>query len=439
MVSRLTSQLRDAPSTVPALAALGVFVAWATSQAGYPVTHWAPGALVVLGLLVLTAAILRLRVGEMPRTTKIALGALAAFTALSFFSILWAKVPADAWDGANRTLLYLLVFTLFAAWPQRGPTASVLLVAWSLALTVLAAFALIHIDAANGPSLSRMLPGGRLTYPSGYANANAALWLLAFWPALLLACSERLPWALRGVLAGGAVLLGEVALLSQSRGSLYATPVMIVLVLVFLPGRVRKLAVMVPVAAGIAAAAPAVLRVGDHLSAGDPVGSNVHSASVAVAVAALVTALVVAAGALAESRRPLRPATRARARRALGATALAAVAIGIVLGFALGRPVPRIEHAWQTFESGRGYGANGSGSRLTSGFGSQRYDFYRVSLDEFVAHPLLGIGADNFQQQYLLHGRSTEVPRYPHSIEMRALAETGVVGTALALVGLVAA
>ena len=71
-----------------------------------------------------------------------------------------------------------------------------------------------------------------------------------------------------------------------------------------------------------------------------------------------------------------------------------------------------------------------------SGLGSNRYDFYRVSLDEFTAHPVGGIGADNFQQQYLRHGRSSETPRYPHSVELRTLAQTGIVGALLAIVGL---
>ncbi len=74
-----------------------------------------------------------------------------------------------------------------------------------------------------------------------------------------------------------------------------------------------------------------------------------------------------------------------------------------------------------------------------SGLGSNRYDFYRVALDEFVAHPLVGIGADNFQQQYLAHGRSEETPRYPHSVELRTLSQTGLLGALLALVGLGAA
>jgi tetratricopeptide (TPR) repeat protein len=50
-----------------------------------------------------------------------------------------------------------------------------------------------------------------------------------------------------------------------------------------------------------------------------------------------------------------------------------------------------------------------------------------------------GIGADNFQQQYLAHGHSSETPRYPHSVELRTLTETGVLGAALALLGLGAA
>ena len=126
----------------------------------------------------------------------------------------------------------------------------------------MALFTALHVNAAAGSAarLDALLPGGRLIYPAGYANADAAQWLMAFWPALLLARSPRLPWGLRGVLAGGAVLLAEVALLSQSRGSLYATPVMLVVVFALLPGRVRTFALLVPVAAAIGATAPAVLR-----------------------------------------------------------------------------------------------------------------------------------------------------------------------------------
>jgi tetratricopeptide (TPR) repeat protein len=439
MTAKLTASLREAPATVPALAALALFVVWATSQAGYPLTHWAPGALIVLALLGIALAIVPLRVHAIPRTVQIALAALAAYTALSYLSILWAAVPGEAWEGANRTLLYLLVFALFACWRQGATSAALLLTAWTLAMIALALFTALHLDAASSASLQALIPGGRLLYPSGYPNANAAQWLMAFWPALLLARSARLSWWLRGLLAGGAVLLAEVALLSQSRGSLYATPVMLVLVFALLPGRTRTYAVLIPVAVGIGAAAPAVLDVGNRLMGGAVTSAAVHSATAAMLAAAGVTGLVVALGALAEARVALSGRALGRMRIAMRAVA-AAILVAIVAGglVSAGNPIARVESGWRTFKSG--YAADSTnGSRLVSGLGSNRYDFYRVALDEFLAHPLVGIGADNFQQQYLAHGRSVETPRYPHSIELRTLAQTGLLGTLLALVGLAAA
>jgi hypothetical protein len=440
MAKRLTAPLRDAPATVPALAAVALFIVWATDQAGYPVTHWGPGGLIVLGLLAVAVGAVGLRAAEIPLMVRIALGCLAGYTALSFLSILWAAVPGDAWEGANRTLLYLLVFALFACWRQRGASAALLLAVWTLAMVGLAAFVALHVNAASSASLQRLLPFGRLMYPSGYANANAAQWLMAFWPALLLSRSARLPWMLRGALAGGAVLLAEVALLSQSRGSLYATPVMLVLALALLPQRTRTFAVLVPIAAGIGAAAPAVLRVGNNLSGDSVNAARVHSATAAIFAAAVIVGLVVAVGAAVESRRELSASSLARTRRAIGAVAIATLVAVVAGGWAaVGDPAARVRHAWDTFKSGSGYAANGTGGRLTSGFGSNRYDFYRVALNEFAAHPLVGIGADNFQQQYLAHGRSEETPHYPHSVELRTLTQTGLAGALLALVGLGAA
>ena len=433
--------LRAAPATVPALVAVALLVVWATNQAGYPLTHWAPGGLFVLALLAIALSSIPLRLGEIPVLVRIALGCLAAYTALSFLSILWAGVPGDAWEGANRTLLYLLVFALFALWPQRGGSAALLLVAWVLAMIGLAAFVALHVNAAaGGPArLASLLPGGRLVYPSGYANANAAQWLMAFWPALLLAREARLHWSVRGLLAGGAVLLAGVALLSVSRGSLYATPVMLVLVFALLPGRVRTFALLVPVAAGIAAFAPSVLRVGELLESGRNAEAAVHAATTATLLAALVVGLAVALGAAIEQRRSFSASTARRVHRGVGVLAVLALVAILVGGVvAAGNPVRRVEHGWHTFKVG--YGANSkSGNRLVSGLGSNRYDFYRVALDEFLHHPLLGIGADNFQQQYLAHGRSEETPHYPHSVELRTLAETGLIGALLALAGLGAA
>ncbi len=459
----LIAPLREAPATVPALGALALMVVWATDQAGYPLTHWAPGGLVVLALLAIALAAVRPRLGEIPPAVRLAVACLAAYTALSFLSILWAGVPGDAWEGANRTLLYLLVFALFACFPQRGATAALLVCAWTVALVGVALFTALHLNAAAGSAarLVALLPGGRLVYPAGYVNAAAAQWLMAFWPALLLARERRLPWGLRGVLAGGAVVLAEVALLSQSRGSVYATAALVVLVFALLPGRVRTFALVVPVASGIGAAAPAVLRVGDrvstlegtpasgargaaalHATAAHSAAAAVHGAVTATLLSALVVGAVVAAGAALEGRRTLSPAAVARVHRGVGGRRAWRVLVALLAGgwAVAGDPVTRVRHAWDTFKSPQGYGADATtGSRLTSGLGSNRYDFYRVALDQFVAHPVGGIGADNFAEAYLAHGRSEETPHYPHSVELRTLADTGAVGVVLAVVGLGAA
>jgi hypothetical protein len=440
MTSPLLRSLREAPATVPALGAIVLFIVWATTEAGYPLTHWGPGALIVLVLLGLAVTLVGLHWSRLPLPVRIAVCALAGYTALSYASILWAGETGVAWEGANRTLLYLLVFALFACWPRRGMSAALLLCLWVLAMIGLAVFVVVHLYGASGSSLQGLLPEGRLTYPSGYANANAAEWLMAFWPALLLARSDRLPWGLRGLLAGGAVLLAEIALLSQSRGSLYVSPVMLVLVFAFLPSRTRTFLLLLPVAAGIAAAAPAVLHVGNDLTNGVVVAGKLHTALTASLLAAVAVGVVVAVAAATESRMTVSQGGRIRIKRAAAWLAVVTLIVVIAGGLAAaGDPVTRVRHAWDTFTSERGYAANGSGSRLTSGLGSSRYDFYRVALDEFTHHPILGVGADNFAQQYLIHGRSSETPHYPHSVELRTLSQTGLAGAILALIGLGAA
>ncbi len=439
-----TVSLRETPATVPALAAIVLFVVWATSQAAYPLTHWAPGALIVLVLLAIAILTVPLRFAETPVAVKLALACLAAYTALSFLSILWAVAPAEAWEGANRTLLYLLVFALFALWPRRGASAALLLALWTLAMIGLATYVALRLDFAAGKSFEALFSGERLTYPVGYPNATAAQWLMAFWPALLLARGTHLPWGMRGLLAGGAVVLADVALFSLSRGSLYATPVMIVLVFALVPQRLRTFATAAPVALGIGATAPLVLHVGDHIRAGQSAHAPTHTAVLAMFAAALLVGLLVAVGAAFESRRTVSREVARRVRRDVGVVALGTLLAVVVGGLAVagngvgGNPITRVQHAWDSFKGGYTDEATGS-NRLLGGLGSNRYDFYRVALDEFVAHPVLGIGADNFAQQYLVHGRSDETPRYPHSVELRTLSQTGMVGALLAVVGLGAA
>ncbi len=435
--AKLKDALRETPATIPALAAMALFIAWASDQDGYPLTHWAPGALVLMALLAIAALARRPLLRELPIGTRVALACLAAYTALSFLSILWANAQGDAWEGANRTLLYLIVFALFALWPRSGASGALLLLVWTMAMIGLAAFVLLHVNAA--PHLAALFGEGRLRYPGDYENASAATWAMVAWPALLLAAGRPLHWALRGICAGGAVLLYGLALFSLSRGSLYSTPVVLVLVFALLPGRLRTFATILPVAAGVGLSAPAILRVGDRLLHGGDAKAAMHTATGELLLAALLVALIVGAAAAIESRASIPELALRRVRLGTAAVALATLVAVLAGGWvAAGNPLRRVEEGWNSFKGGYA-NDRASGSRLTSGLGSSRYDFYRVALDEFTAHPLAGIGADNFQQQYLVHGRSHETPHYPHSVELRTLSQTGVLGAILAVAGLIGA
>ena len=81
--------------------------------------------------------------------------------------------------------------------------------------------------------------------------------------------------------------------------------------------------------------------------------------------------------------------------------------------------------------SSGGYSPTDPSSRLTAGFSTYRYDYWRVAWNEFEDAPLLGAGADNFGRAYLRRGESPQRPRFPHSTQMVALAETGLVGALL--------
>lgn len=432
--------IREDPSAIPSLGAVALLIAWAANQDGFPQTHWAPGGLILLALLAIAVGASGLSIKAIPSPVRLAIGGLAAYTAFSFLSILWAKAPGEAWEGADRTLLYLVIFALFAGFQRSGRSAALLLCSWVLAMAGLAVYTVLHIDAAAAsvPSLQALMPGGRLVFPAGYANADAAMWMMAFFAAWLLAGARRLPAPLRGLLAGSAVILACAALYSQSRGSVYSIPIMLLLVFVLLPGRVRNLLWLLPIGVGVGACTPAILHLDKHLESGWAPASVVHSATLPALIAAAVVAILGTAIATLEASHPASQRTRRRLRRGIGiASVLGVVVAAVVVAVAIGRPIGRVEHAWNTFTSIKGYGANSAGqSRLVGGFGSNRYDFYRVAWHEFVEHPLIGIGADNFAEEYLRLGHSLETPHYPHSVELRTLVETGLLGALFVLAGL---
>ena len=322
------------------------------------------------------------------------------FTLWSFLSITWADAKGDAWDGANRTLLFFTVYTLFASIRWRPREAALLLGA--LATGTAAVGCWVFLAGAEAG-----LSEGRFTDPVGYANANAALFLAAFWPAAVLASRRETPWPARGLLLAVAGVLLQLGVLAQSRGSLPAFALALVLYIALVPDRARSLLTLLAIGVATALSLRSLLEV----FGADP-GQDLQQALAAARTALILTAVFLAAagaaiGLLERRRGHLRTGT-ARTRR---------LVVGALLVIGLAAAVTIV--------------SSGPTSRLGDGLASGRYDLWRVAALEFERHPIQGVGADNFAVGYARERNGREEPLYPHSIELRVLAQTGLVGTGL--------
>jgi tetratricopeptide (TPR) repeat protein len=383
--------------------ALAVFVVWTADDGGYDPTRWYPGMIVLLAVL---AGVVACAPRFAPRPSRAALAAQAllfAYTVWTFLSIAWAGVRGDAWNGANRTLLYLVVFVVFSSWRWTFLSALCFLGCWAGAVVMVCGAELVRAATAAQPDGFFLY--GRLSEPFGYSNATAAALGMTFWP--LVACAQ-VRWLhplLRGLalaLAGSAV---DLMLLAHSGGSVLAFPVVLVVYLALARQRVRA-----AIAVGLALA-PALV-VGNRLvdvydaALAGRAGAQVDEAAWALGATAAVLLVAGAGAAILDARVSLargRYRTLARAAAIAGA---AVVAVGALVVVATSAHVP-------------------------SGGGGNRHDFWRVALSSFRDHPIAGVGVDNFAVDYIRERRSAEQPLYPHSSVLRLFSQTGLVGAGL--------
>jgi hypothetical protein len=120
---------------------------------------------------------------------------------------------------------------------------------------------------------------------------------------------------------------------------------------------------------------------------------------------------------------------------AAAVVALAVAAVGAVAA-THGHPIRFFNDQWHGFTHPSA--ANAAAASHFASTGSQREDAWRVALDAFAAHPLGGLGQDNFSDYYTVHGRTGIELAWVHSWELRLLAHTGIVGF-LALIAFLAA
>jgi hypothetical protein len=422
---------------LPGLAGVGALAWWLLKDGGYGETVWLPGLLLFLALGAVTA-IARVRDDTpLPLVAVAALGLFGGYVAWSALSILWAEDPGLALAGTLRAALYLGVLLLFSALPWRLPDATRLLTAVVLGVTALGIVAVLRLGVSAPADLGDLLLQSRLAWPLSYQNANAALWTMAALPALVLASRREISWALRPVLLAAAALLLDLGLLSQSRGWLFTLPLMALAAIALVPGRLRLLpwAAALGLAAAVAADPMlAIYRAGGEDMPANRLGAVAEAIDSATGRLALACVLALALGALlvlADRRWHPSAVTVRRSGWVVTGLAVLAMAGGAVAVVAAtdGDPGERLSNAWSDFKANR---TESAGQGRFGAFGSSRYDFWRVGIDEFLDHPLGGIGQDNFAAAYLQRRNNlSEEPRWTHSVELRMLVHTGLGGALL--------
>src|SRR5215208_2845675 len=253
---------------LPTLGLVGVVLlaSWMGGvHGGYFVGRWALAALILAALVLVASVVGALRSGG-SRWSALALALLGAYAVWTFASLLWSPNRGDAWLGAGQTLLYLLAFWLAVSLLSLGASRR-----WALAAS------------AGGPAIVAgltwpyLIPGmedffqyQRLIGTVEYYNGEAAFFLVPFWVGLYVAGSPRMDPLLRGVALAGAVLGADLAVLSQSRGAMYALIISLPVFFLLSGQRLRGLLALAPVVAAVALAFPGLNGVYLAFAGGDP-------------------------------------------------------------------------------------------------------------------------------------------------------------------------
>jgi hypothetical protein len=404
------------------VASLGATVAGMTWLANGSTTgsDWLPYA--VFAALLLAVVLLSSGAARPNGLELGALGALVLLAGWAALSISWSAVPPLARDEAFLTLFYAIalalpLLTLRAAGERE------------LACGVVAAVSgLLAVGAAivlrfGGHQLDNFSFGRRLSYPISYPNALAAVFLIGFWPAVVLASRRTFPVVARALAAGAATAVAAGWLTAQSKGGILALAASAALLFALSPLRLRLLPPAL-IAGALTAAAYEPLTAPFRTET----VANVRGSGTAILV---LTGIGAAAGlvyALADRRLALGPRAVRAAGLATAALFVAAVAVGVAVFFA------RVYHPgwfgdqWHSFTHGP---SQSSASSHLFQLGSYRYDIWRVAVHEFEHHPLAGIGSRGFGPAYLQHRHSPDIPARAHSVWLDALSELGVVGLVL--------
>jgi hypothetical protein len=376
-----------------------------------------------------------------PAEAWIAVGLLAGFALWCALSLLWSVAPDDTWMGVNRALAYTLVVVLAIAAGSSAPRAlERLATGWLWVAVACALYALggKFIPGVNvlGVEFDHTSVASRLREPLQYWNALALVCVLAVPIALRWSTDvTRRPGVRFAAIAALYVLLACLGM-TYSRGGLVAL-LAAVGVLTLLGGpRLRGLAVfgttivaLIPVLA-LAFSRPALK--GIRIPLDERIADGIVLAM--VMVGGLLGLMIMAWGLLRlEQRARWSDESTRLVWRGLGTTVgLLAVIVAFGIATSDGGPGRFFDDAWHEFTK-VSQDKDSDPARIVSSNSGNRWVWWEEAAGAWSDRPLQGWGAETFPVTHLMYRKVELDVQQPHSVPMQFLAETGIVGTALAL------
>ncbi len=344
-------------------------------------------------------------------------------------SMVWAKSSGNAFEAGDRMILYAAIATLPFAFPvsRRSLAAA----GWSISIGIgaVAVYVLIRLLIDGFP----LFLAGRLNGPVNYRNATALLFALPFWPLVVAAATRTYRRGLRAAAFAVATLCLGLAFLTQSRGILLGLAVGACVALTLGPDRVRRAWVAGLSLAGVAAAAPVLLRPYHAFTADKLV--TTHDIAVAAQALTILTVVAFGVGLLIalfdQGLRANSPQMRHVSQAAR--IGLAVVAVVAVIGAlaAIGNPVTYARKKWDQFTSLTA-NSNPSSTRLLSVGGSATTSGGSRSRSS-RAHRSSESAPTTTSSATTSHRKTNRNLDDPHSLVFALLAENGVVGVVLFL------
>jgi O-Antigen ligase len=420
------------PAALLLVSLSGILAWWAWQEGAYFGVVLLPGTVIlcaIAGVLLVVLPKSNLRISP---PVAVALASLACLALWTLASTLWTPAPDVAVADTQRVFTYALMFAIGLLLGRLlGPRVTLALVTFVVAAALAGIAAVIALLTTHSP-LRVLEVDVTLQYPLGYRNANAAFFAIAVFPALGLASDADRDWRLRGLALATATLAIDLILLSQSRASMPAMAIAVSAFLVLSPTRLRSVCWLLLAALPAIAVIPALTdlyAVGNEPHGLRGISDELRAAGWLTCVSALGALLAALLVARLEAHVPGFSSRGGRSNRVV-AVLLAALVAGLATVFVIevGDPIDWIGARAKEFKGGE-TDLSGHASRFTFNFGSNRYDIWRVALEDAQADPLLGDGAGGFRYTYL---QKKEAPRQnvrdAHSVELETLAELGAPG-----------